>query len=1409
MEVTEQLVPQQYNSDKEKSAEVTFIRSRKSTKIAMEKLKGINQQLDEWDEEDRNIGRKRRGKNEKIGSKKKCKNQKLEGEEIVEAGSDSGRYSMRQMKSNPRNRKRKDENGNEFESNMCHQCQRNDKGRVVRCTNCRTKRYCVPCMTRWYPGMPEEAFVESCPVCCQICNCKACLRLDGPIRALKNLGFEISEEEKVQYSKFILQKLLPLLRRINTEQVMEMEVEAKIQGLPVSNLKLQKEKCHRNERVYCDNCQTSIVDFHRNCSSCSYDLCLTCCRELRDGHLKGGEEVIIEFTDKGYAYLHGDMTANNRTSRSRFSKNKVDNNPVGDAEFAYEMEPRDNGGLPPENSGGRAGEWKSNVDSSIPCPPENFGGCGKGSLELKCLLSNSKNPVSELLAKAEYIAKRCELEHMPQIPQGSCLCIKLVDETDVQKSKLRKAASRDDSDDNYLYCPAAKDLQQEDLKHFQCHWLKGEPVIVSNVHETASGLSWEPMVMWRACRQMKNLKHPILLDVSAINSLDWCELEINIHQFFKGYMEGRFDSFGWPQLLKLNDWPPSGLFDERLPRHGAEFCSCLPFKEYTHPQHGYLNLALKLPDNCLKPDLGPKAYIAYGFPKELGRGDSVTKLHYYVSDTVFLLMHTQAAVPAADQLSAIENLKQKHKAQDQKEFATDAYRTHGRIKDWVPSVNGKTVLNELSISQEKQNCDGLEVEKSNKAEKKKYSQQGVEADCETNGEADQFQNREDADGGALWDVFRRKDIPELEEYLRKHFREFRHIYGSPLPQVVHPIHDETFYLSTEHKRRLKEEYGIEPWTFVQKLGEAIFIPAGCPHQIRNLKSCINVAVDFVSPENVNECIRLTEEFRQLPRNHVAREDKLEVKKIIVRAVSQAVDHLEKTTLHTESGIVTGSSSSSLISESINDMPTPSMRKSSSVLEDLSGKSAKREEYVAPTEDEKPRTAKVNLYSPLTNSVHLSSASKAQESIFVPSQKLEQSNLEDVEFHSVQSFTKSLPEQYSSTQSGQSSSILEDLYSGKTTKTKEYVVPTEDEKPRTVKVDLYSPLPDFVYFSSANKVPKREEYVSLNEHEKPRTAEVHLHSPLPDFVHLSSANKVPKREEYVALNEDEKPRTAEFNLHSPLQDFAHLSSANKVPKREEYAAPSEDEKPRTAKFTPLPDLVHLSSADKAQESTSVPCQKLKQSNSEEVEFHSARSFSKSLPEQYSGTESGLWSNNDSTRTLKKLIFDCSIRLSLEALADPGNEEEMCGAIAALNEDPSSFSDKHGKQLVKLKHEFPIMVKKWRDLAQAESSYQEFLTNFEKDKKKLDDWNRLEAKLMAEYVKKEEQARELEAALQTIKTRQKQIMDERLEATREAQRIVLLAQEKVSKIDRTKSKLATTKMEMDSLRKNWSNFQSSFP
>lgn len=55
-----------------------------------------------------------------------------------------------------------------------------------------------------------------------------------------------------------------------------------------------------------NNCKTSIVDFHRSCTSCLYDLCLTCCREIRDGCLQGVKnEAIFCYIDHGLYYMHG------------------------------------------------------------------------------------------------------------------------------------------------------------------------------------------------------------------------------------------------------------------------------------------------------------------------------------------------------------------------------------------------------------------------------------------------------------------------------------------------------------------------------------------------------------------------------------------------------------------------------------------------------------------------------------------------------------------------------------------------------------------------------------------------------------------------------------------------------------------------------------------------------------------------------------------------------------------------------------------------------------------------------------------------------------------------------------------------------------------------------------------------
>ncbi|XP_031094621.1 lysine-specific demethylase JMJ25-like [Ipomoea triloba] len=804
---------------------------------------------------------------------------------------------------------------NELERNTCHQCKRNDKGRVVRCTSCNAKRYCLLCITRWYPGVPEEAFAEKCPVCLQNCNCKACLRLDGSIRAMKKLKFEVSLEEKVQYSKYILLLLLPFLRQFNAEQMTEREVEAKIRGVIPSELHLQEANCQQNERMYCNNCRTSIFDFHRSCSKCSYDLCLTCCQELRNGHLQGSEkEVAVKYINNGLEYLHGDT--NSGTAMKGSSKKRVDYKVIEDVELKSELKPIDTEEklFLPKPAGDCCLQWRSGENGEIPCPPDNMGGCNEGSLVLKHLLG--ENYVSELLAKAEEIAKTCKLDEVSGDSQQTCSCLKSVNMNDL-RNMLCKAASRKDSDDNYLYFPEAKDLQHEDLKHFQWHWRKGEPVIVSNVLETTSGLSWEPRVMQRAFRQKRSQNHSFLLDVIAVNCLDWCEVQINISKFFKGYMDCQFDRYGWPQILKLKDWPPSNLFDERLPRHAAEFENCLPFKAYTSPKNGYLNIAVKLPEDSLKPDMGPKTYIAYGIHQELGRGDSVTKLHCDMSDAVNILTHAQGTKLTPEHLLTIEELKKRHAAQDQKELEmgdqqekcesgvyalNDEYPRHDLVTK-AKSVDQGDEKSAASMKLEMQgSTDGVLTGTRNIACTPETGANGEGAGCRSmNLNCDmQLSNDsevlEHSDGGALWDIFRREDVPKLEKYLRKHFKEFRHIHCYPVPHVVHPIHDQAFYLTVEHKKRLKEEYGIEPWTFIQKLGDAVFIPAGCPHQVRNLKSCLKVAVDFVSPENIHECMRLTKEFRTLPQNHRAKEDKLEVKKMIICAVKDALNDIEKLTL---------------------------------------------------------------------------------------------------------------------------------------------------------------------------------------------------------------------------------------------------------------------------------------------------------------------------------------------------------------------------------------------------------------------------------------------------------------------------------------------------------------------------------
>lgn len=640
----------------------------------------------------------------------------------------------------------------------CHQCLRSNKHEVVLCSNCKVRRYCHNCIEKWYPERTKEEVEKACPFCWGNCNCRACLLANIVVKTTRE---EQDDKVKLQRSLYMVEKILPLLRLIQEEQTSELEVESNILASLLTEDRIKKSKVDEGVRVYCDNCYTSIVNFHRSCtcSSCSFDLCIRCCQELRQDLQPGGNEK--------------------DTSESR---------------------------------------WRANKNGSIPCPPKKLGGCNSGKLALRRIFE--PNLIENLIKKSQDVTIDYQ-SPKNDFSKGCDVC---------NENGVRQASSREKSEDNLLYCPNAVASEENEFEHFQRHWMRGEPVVVKNVIAKSSGLSWEPMVMWRAfinARKTVNSDSSCVNTVKAIDCVDWCEVEVNINKFFRGYLEGRSHPTGWPEMLKLKDWPPANSFEECLPRHGSEFIAMLPFSDYTNPISGHLNLASKLPEGCLKPDIGPKTYIAYGYRKELGRGDSVTKLHCDLSDAVNVLTHTAEATRPPEQQKEITNL----------------------MREYEINSDTNMILKK---------CDEDTV----------Y-------------------------GGAVWDIFRRQDVPKLTEYLNKHWHEFRHVKNAPLTSVVHPIHDQTIYLNEKHKKQLKDEYDIEPWTFEQYLGEAVFVPAGCPHQVRNRQSCIKVALDFVSPDNVEECIRLTEEFRLLPKSHRSKEDILEVKKMAVHAVSQTVEEVEK------------------------------------------------------------------------------------------------------------------------------------------------------------------------------------------------------------------------------------------------------------------------------------------------------------------------------------------------------------------------------------------------------------------------------------------------------------------------------------------------------------------------------------
>ncbi|KAI7877879.1 uncharacterized protein EV154DRAFT_472170 [Mucor mucedo] len=287
------------------------------------------------------------------------------------------------------------------------------------------------------------------------------------------------------------------------------------------------------------------------------------------------------------------------------------------------------------------------------------------------------------------------------------------------------------------------------LDLFQQHWQTHRPIHVTNSTGN-SEFEWTPAMFSTLCGT----------DTIQATDYDNSVFELNGKDYFDAFSDRKrrqrlCKKLGSSEVLKVKDWPQTQDLQNRLPGLYDDFMRTVPAPEYCSAS-GYLNLANRLPEEYLPPDLGPKMFISYGSDQHGKTGK--TNLHCDITDAVNVMYY---------------------------------------------------------------------------------------ADDET--------ARDKPKAASVWHIFPHDQIGQLQEYIRQ-YKDCDHL---------HPIFDHAFYLTEQDLVRLEAEFGVVPYTVYQNPGDAVFIPAGCAHQVLNCSNSIKCAFDFLSPENVESSLFISSELRKL------------------------------------------------------------------------------------------------------------------------------------------------------------------------------------------------------------------------------------------------------------------------------------------------------------------------------------------------------------------------------------------------------------------------------------------------------------------------------------------------------------------------------------------------------------------
>jgi lysine-specific demethylase 3 len=174
-------------------------------------------------------------------------------------------------------------------------------------------------------------------------------------------------------------------------------------------------------------------------------------------------------------------------------------------------------------------KWEADPVGLIHCPPSELGGCANHVLELRECFEKDR------LTKLEMLALQMSKQLQPYdiISKDTCVC-----SCSANHGNSRKAATRENSTDNCIYSPISDGGKPDDLKHFQKHWVKGEPVIVQGVLKKMSHFNWEPPAMWseiHGTNSSSEIEKVIAIDCMScceVSTIHSCNCKSTLHKLF-------------------------------------------------------------------------------------------------------------------------------------------------------------------------------------------------------------------------------------------------------------------------------------------------------------------------------------------------------------------------------------------------------------------------------------------------------------------------------------------------------------------------------------------------------------------------------------------------------------------------------------------------------------------------------------------------------------------------------------------------------------------------------------------------------------------------------------------------------------------------------------------------------------